>query len=130
MIKFILDNVKMSDKRVQRVMTDVIKYFDDTCHGTNVVVELLTGAKFVETSAFNVNVLKSAATEITYYDDALPDSIQITGVNNVGRIIYISWHRKNDEGIYTSNIPFETYNYYAKEYTARLADDDADDATK
>lgn len=129
-IKFILDNIKMSEKRVQRVITDVIKYFDDYSYGENPVIELLTGAPFKETSAFNVEVLKANATNVTYYDDVDENSIQITGVNNVGKCLYISWHRKDDNVIYETNVSFDAYNKYAKEYVARFADDAADDATK
>lgn len=129
-IKFILDNIKMSDKRVQRVITDVIRYFDDVSYGENPVVELLTGDKFMEMSAFNVEVLRSVAEKVTYWEDVIPESITITGVNNVGKLIYISWRRKDDDMLYESNVSFDYYNHYAKEYNAHIADDDADAATK
>lgn len=129
-IKFILDNIKMSEKRVQRVITDVIKYFDDHSYGENPVIELLTGAPFKEITAFNAEVLKANAKNVTYCDDIDENSIQITGVNNVGKCLYISWHRKDDNSIYETNVSFDSYNHYAKEYNARLDDDDADDATK
>ena len=129
-IRFILDNIKLSDKRVQRVITDVIKFFDDYAYGENPVVELLTGAPFKEISAFNTEVLKANATNVAYHDDVDENSIQITGINNVGKCLYISWHRKDDNSIYETNVSFDTYNRYAKEYVNRLADDAADDATK
>lgn len=129
-IKFILDNIKMSDKRVQRVMTDVIKFFDDYSYETNPVVELLTGAPFKETTAFNVKVLEANAKNVSYYDDVDASSIQITGVNNVGKCIYISWRRTNDDSVYNTNVSFDAYERYAKEYIARLNDDAADNATK
>ena len=129
-IKFILDNIKMSEKRVQRVITDVIKYFDDYSYGENPVIELLTGAPFKETSAFNVEVLKANAKNFTYYTDIDENSIQITGINNVGKYLYISWRRKDNDSIYETNVSFESYEDYAKEYVNRLNDDAADAATK
>ena len=129
-IKFILDNIKMSEKRVQRVITDVIKYFDDYSYGENPVIELLTGAQFKETTAFNVEVLKANAKEVTYADDVDVNSIEITGVNNVGKCLYISWRRESDDSTYNTNVSFDSYNRYAKEYARRLNDDVVDAATK
>lgn len=129
-IHFILNNIKMNEKRVQRVMTDIIRYFDDTVYGENPVIELLTGAPFKEITAFNAEVLKANAKNVTYYDDVDENSIQITGVNNVGKCLYISWRRESDDSTYNTNVLFDSYNRYAKEYNARLNDDDADDATK
>lgn len=129
-IKFILDNIKMSDKRVQRVITDVIKYFDEYSYGENPVVELLTGASFKEVTAFNVNVLRINATKVAYYDDVDEKSIQITGINNVAKCLYISWYRKYSASIYETNVSFETYEHYAKEYANRPIDDAADDTAK
>lgn len=129
-IKFILDNIKMSEKRVQRVITDVIKYFDDYSYGENPVIELLTGAPFKETSAFNVEVLKAKAKDITYYDDVDANSIEITGINNVGKCLYISWRRESDDSTYNTNVSFDSYDRYAKEYMRHLNDDAADAATK
>lgn len=129
-IKFILDNIEMSEKRVQRVIRDVIKYFDDYSYGENPVIELLTGAPFKETSAFNVEVLKANAKDITYYDDVDVNSIEITGVNNVAKCLYISWRRESDDSTYNTNVSFDSYNRYAKEYMRRLNDDAADAATK
>lgn len=129
-IKFILDNIKMSEKRVQRVITDVIKYFDDYSYGENPVIELLTGAPFKETSAFNVEVLKANAKEVTYADDVDVNSIEITGVNNVGKCLYISWRRESDDSTYNTNVSFDSYNRYAKEYMRHLNDDASDAATK
>ena len=129
-IKFILDNIKMSEKRVQRVITDVIKYFDDYSYGENPVIEFLTGAPFKETSAFNVEVLKANAKEVTYADHVDVNSIEITGVNNVGKCLYISWRRENDDSTYDTNVSFDSYNHYAKEYMRHLNDDASDAATK
>lgn len=129
-IKFILDTIKMSDKRVQRVMKDVIKFFDDYSYSENPVVELLTGASFKEVKDFNVDVLRMKATDVAYYDDVDEKSIQITGINNVGKCLYISWRRTNDDNLYNTNVTFDTYDRYEKEYIDRLVDDAADDATK
>ena len=129
-INFILDNIKMSDKRVKRVITDVIKFFDDYSYEANPVVELLTGAPFKEITAFNVEVLKANAKNVSYYDDVDASSIRITGINNVGKCLYISWRRTNDDCVYNTNVSFDAYERYAKEYSSRLADDAADDATK
>ena len=129
-INFILDNIKMSDKRVKRVITDVIKFFDDYSYEANPVVELLTGAPFKEITAFNVEVLKANAKNVSYYDDVDASSIRITGINNVGKCLYISWRRTNDDCVYNTNVSFDAYERYAKEYASRLADDAADDATK
>ena len=129
-IRFILDNIKLSDKRVQRVITDVIKFFDEYDYGENSVVELLMGASFKEVKEFNVEVLKANAKNVSYYDDVDPSSIQITGINNIGKCLYISWRRTNDDSVYNTNVSFDSYTRYEKEYNARLADDAADDATK
>ena len=94
------------------------------------MVELLTGAPFKEISGFSAKVLAANAKDITYYDDVDPNSIQITGINNVAKCLYISWRRKNDDSTYNTNVSFDSYDRYAKEYANRLADDAADDATK
>lgn len=129
-IKFVLSHIKMSEARVQRVLIDVIRFFDDYSYGENPVVELLTGAPFKEIKEFNVEVLKANAKNVSYYDDVDASSIQITGINNIGKCLYISWRRKNDDSVYNTNVSFDAYTRYEKEYANRLADDAADDATK
>ena len=131
LIKFILDNTRMSDKRTQRVMRDVISEFDSRASydEPNRVIDLLTGGEFREVKDFDRHIIATMSKELFYRDTHIEeDTIIISGINNVSCAVSITYNQEGHE--YNDQFSFSNYERCKEEYFKRLADDAADADTK
>lgn len=131
LIKFVLDNTKMSDKRTQRVMRDVISDFDNRAayDEPNRVIDLLTGGDFKEITDFDRHIIATMSEKLLYRSKPIEeDTIVINGINNVSCVVFITYTEKGYE--YNDQFSFNNYERYKEEYLKRLANDATDDATK
>lgn len=131
LIKFVLDNTRMSDKRTQRVMRDVISYFDERApYGeANRVIDLLTGGDFKEVKDFDKHIIATMSDKLFYRDKPIKeDTIVIKEVNNVSCTVSVTFKVEGCD----CNDQFSFYQYESckEEYMRRLNDDAADAATK
>lgn len=132
LIKFVLDNTRMSDKRTQRVMRDVISEFDSRASydEPNRVIDLLTGGDFKEIKDFDRHIIATMSKKLFYRNTSIEeeDTIVITGINNVSCVVSITYNQEGHE--YNDQFSFNNYERCKEEYLKRLADDVADIATK
>ena len=131
LIKFVLDNTRMSDKRTQRVMRDVISEFDNRASydEPNRVIDLLTGGDFKEIKDFDRHIIATMSEKLFYRSTPIEeDTIVIKEINNVSCVVSITYSQEGHE--YNDQFSFNNYERCKEEYLKRLADDAADAATK
>ena len=131
LVQFVLDNTRMSDKRTQRVMRDVISDFDSRASydELNRVIDLLTGGDFKEVKDFDKHIIATMAKKLFYKDTPIKeDTIVINEVNNVSCIVFITYSCEGCK--YNDQFSFTRYELCKEEYFKHLADAVNDAATE